>query len=105
MGEVILRAWQRGARFDAWGDAFQAEAWETAWREAGLSPDFYARRERGQDEVLPWDHIDVGVRKAFLWKEMERCRAGDVTVDCREKCVGCGVNVALPVSGGNTPCP
>jgi radical SAM family uncharacterized protein len=105
VGKVIHRAWELGARFDAWGDAFRPEAWEQAWRESGLSPDFYARRPRSQDEILPWDHIDTGMRKAFLWQEMERCREGIATPDCRNGCVGCGVNIALPLEGGDTLCP
>jgi radical SAM superfamily enzyme YgiQ (UPF0313 family) len=105
VGRVIHRAWELGARFDAWGDAFRPDAWEQAWREAGLSPEFYARRPRTLDEILPWDHIDTGVRKAFLWQEMERCRQGISTPDCRDGCVGCGVNATLAMAGGNTLCP
>lgn len=105
VGRVIHRAWELGARFDAWGDAFRPAAWEEAWREAGLSPEFYARRPRTPDEVLPWYPIDTGVRKAFLWQEMERCRQGVSTPDCRDGCVGCGVNATLALAGGNTLCP
>ncbi len=105
VGEVIHRAWQLGARFDAWGDAYRPEAWEQAWRDAGLSPEFYGRRPRSRDEALPWDHIDIGVRKEFLWRERERCRAATPTPDCREGCVGCGVNAALPLAGGTALCP
>jgi len=105
VGQVIHRAWQLGARFDAWGDAFRPEAWEQGWREAGLDPNFYARRQKSRDETLPWDHIDVGVRKAYLWRELESCRAGETTPDCRAGCAGCGVNIALRVEGGTTLCP
>ncbi|MDH7490275.1 MAG: TIGR03960 family B12-binding radical SAM protein [Anaerolineae bacterium] len=105
VGAVIYRAWQLGARFDAWGDAYRPEAWEQAWRDAGLSPEFYGRRPRDRDEALPWDHIDIGVRKEFLWRERERCRAATPTPDCREGCVGCGVNAALPLAGGTALCP
>jgi radical SAM family uncharacterized protein len=105
VGRVIHRAWELGARFDAWGDAFRAKTWEDAWRESGLSPDFYARRPRDKDETLPWDHIETGIARAFLWQEMERCREGVPTPDCREGCVGCGVNATLPTDGGNTLCP
>jgi radical SAM family uncharacterized protein len=105
VGRVIHRAWELGARFDAWGDAFRSQAWEQAWRDSGLSPDFYARRPRHLDEVLPWDHVDTGVRKEFLWQEMERCGESVATPDCRDGCVGCGVNTALSLEGGNTLCP
>ncbi len=105
VADVVYRAWQLGARFDAWGDAYKPDAWEQAWREAGLSPDFYGRRPRAKGEALPWDHIDIGVRKEFLWHEAERCRAALTTPDCREGCVGCGVNAALPLVGGTALCP
>ena len=105
VADVIYRAWQLGARFDAWGDAYRPEAWEQAWRECGLSPEFYGRRPRDRDEALPWDHIDIGVRKEFLWREAERCRAAMPTPDCREGCVGCGVNATLPLAGGTALCP
>lgn len=105
VSDVIYRAWQLGARFDAWGDGYRPEAWEQAWRECGLSPEFYGRRPRDKDEVLPWDHIDIGVRKTFLRREAERCRAALPTPDCREGCVGCGVNATLPLAGGSALCP
>lgn len=105
VADVIYRAWQLGARFDAWGDAYRPEAWEQAWRECGLSPEFYGRRPRDREEALPWDHIDIGVRKEFLWREAERCRAAMPTPDCREGCVGCGVNATLPLAGGTALCP
>lgn len=92
LGQVIRRAWQSGAKFDAWDEFFDEGLWWRAFTEAGLDPNFYARRERAFDEVLPWDHIDVGVRKEFLIGEYSRSLQGETTIDCREGCVDCGVS-------------
>jgi radical SAM family uncharacterized protein len=91
VAEAVYCAWRRGARFDAWGDQFKPEAWWAAFDEAGLSPDFYARRQRALDEVLPWDHINVGVSKRFLAREWEKSQRGETTPGCVEECVGCGI--------------
>lgn len=95
LGAVILDTWRAGARFDGWQEQFQVQCWREAFARAGLDPDFYIRRARTFEEVLPWDHIDAGVFKRFLWREYQRGLAGDVTPDCRVGCVGCGVNVAF----------
>ena len=92
LGQVIHRAWQLGARFDAWDELFDENLWWRAFAEVGLDPNFYARRERSLDEVLPWDHIDVGVRKEFLIEEYQRSLRGETTIDCRQGCVDCGVS-------------
>ncbi len=91
LGRVIRRAWELGARFDAWSETFEAGRWHRALAEVGLDPNFYAYRQRPFGEVWPWDHIDVGVRPAFLWAEYERSLRGQVSVDCRERCLYCGV--------------
>ena len=58
--------------------------------ESGLSMEFYAARPRAYDEVLPWDHLDYGVTKAFLIRENQKARAAQTTPNCKEKCAGCG---------------
>ncbi len=91
LADVIEAAWRRGAKFDAWGDHFNYDAWMAAFEEVGLDPDWYARRERSLDEVLPWDHISVGVTKEFLKQEYLHALQGAVIDDCREYCYSCGI--------------
>ncbi len=89
LSKVIELAVKKGCKFDGWDEFFLADKWEEAFREAGLSPEFY-RRERSYDEILPWDKIDIGVTKEFLMKENENAKKAIVTPNCREKCSGCG---------------
>jgi len=91
MAEVIFRAWQAGARFDAWREHFAYETWLQAFEEAGLDPAFYTHRERPIDETLPWDHIDVGVKKQYLTEDYLWSLQGRTRVDCRERCFACGI--------------
>jgi len=91
LGRVIMEAWGLGARFDAWGEHFKIEVWQEAFVRAGLEPDFYLHRERSFQEILPWDHIKTGVTKAFLKREWIKAKEENLTPDCREKCIECGV--------------
>jgi len=92
LGKVIYRAWQLGSTFDAWDEHFNYENWLRAFAEAGLEPDFYAKRERSLDEPLPWAHIDVGISTEFLKQEYQHAIDGRVTPDCRtEVCNACGL--------------
>jgi hypothetical protein len=91
MGDVIQRAWEHGARMEGWGEHFNFGAWQAAFADLGLDMDWYARRARSGDEVLPWDHISAGVHKRFLWEEYEHSIAGGVVDDCREHCFSCGI--------------
>jgi len=90
LGAVILGAYRRGARFDAWTEEFRPEAWREAFREAGIDPAGYLR-ERDPADPLPWDMVDAGIERAFLLSERERMRSGETTPDCRtEICSACG---------------
>jgi radical SAM family uncharacterized protein len=96
LADVIEAAWRKGARFDGWSETFDLRFWFEAFEECGLDPADYTRARR-PDEALPWDLIDVGVTKSFLWKE--RCAAYDaqLTPDCRKGCCGCGLNCDMTV--------
>ncbi len=95
VGGVIEEVWKNGGRLDSWTDYFSMDRWLEAFAECGLSPEFYALRRRGNDELFPWDVIDVGVTKKYLAREREEAYAGRVTPDCRVKCMGCGANRLL----------
>ncbi len=92
LGKAIWNAWKMGCKFDSWEEFFDFDKWKQAIADAGLTMEFYASRERSADEIMPWDHIDVGVSKAFLRREYERASRAEVTPNCREKCAGCGAN-------------
>lgn len=89
---VIEEAYRRGCLFDAWTDWFQEDVWEQVLSDKNVSREFYNYRERGKDEVFPWDFIDIGVTKEFLYREYERAGQEIVTPNCREKCTGCGAH-------------
>jgi len=91
LGQVIQRAWQLGAKFDAWGENDNMPLWRQAFTDIGVDSDFYAYRERGLDEILPWDHIHTGVTKAFLRRDLEWSKLGKTRKDCREQCYSCGI--------------
>ena len=88
--QVIRRAYEKGALYDAWSETFHQNIWIEAFEETGISLDFYTLRERSTDELLPWDFIDAGVTKKFLIREWERAQEGKVTPNCRMDCSGCG---------------
>lgn len=92
LSKVVVRAFELGAKFDGWGEFFDLDIWEQAFKETGIDPHFYANRERSYDEILPWDFIDIGVTKEFLIEENEKAVNGVLTKDCRSTCTGCGVN-------------
>ena len=90
LSALLYRAWQLGCRFDGWTEHFDFAKWQQAFADTGLSMAFYANRERSYDEVLPWDHISVGVTKKFLMNEREKAMRAETTPNCRQKCSGCG---------------
>lgn len=90
--EVIIRAVEKGCKFDGWSEYFRYDLWMEAFEELGIDPLFYNMRKREYTEVLPWDHIDTGVTKEFFIRESKKANAGETTPHCREKCAGCGVS-------------
>ena len=95
LGPVIETAVRSGARLDGWDEYFNYAKWYAAFRECGIEESFYTTRGYGEDELLPWDPIDVGVSKKFLLRERRRAYEGVVTPDCRHGCAGCGANKLL----------
>ena len=95
LGPVIETAVKSGARLDGWDEYFNYAMWYDAFRKCGIEESFYTTRGYGEDEVLPWDTIDVGVTKKFLQRERSRAYAETITPDCREGCAGCGANCLL----------
>ena len=91
LGKVIRRAWELGCKFDAWQDRHQHDKWLQAFDESGLDPGFYSFRERGLDEIFPWDHIDAGVHKKFLKDDYLMSIKQETRVDCRDQCFACGI--------------
>lgn len=89
--KVLLRAWQRGCKFDGWSEFFHYDAWLAAFADCGIDPADYACRRIDVDAPLPWDHINHGVSKAFLRDEYEKALRGETTGDCRGGCKACGV--------------
>ncbi len=86
----ILKAYQKGCIFDAWGEYYKHNVWMETFAECSIDTGFYTTRERSLDEIFPWDFIDCGVSKEFLKREWQRALAGQVTPNCQQQCSGCG---------------
>jgi len=95
LGPVIETAVKSGARLDGWDEYFNYAKWYDAFRQCGIEEDFYTTRGYGEDEILPWDSIDIGVTKKFFRLERKRAYEGRVTPDCRHGCAGCGASCLL----------
>ena len=95
LGAVIEMAVRNGARLDGWDEYFNYAKWYAAFRECGIEENFYTVRGYSEEEILPWDTVDVGVNKEFLLRERRRAYEGVVTPDCRHGCSGCGANKLL----------
>jgi radical SAM family uncharacterized protein len=93
LSDVLVSAFEKGAKFDGWSEHFKFEIWEEALKECGVDGDFYSYRDRSYGEILPWDFIDIGVDKEFLIKENEKAKSASLTPDCRLGCTLCGMNV------------
>lgn len=91
LSPVIETAWRNGAKFDAWQDQFKKDAWLNAFSGESIDPAFYTHRERSNDEILPWDHISMGVSRKFLARENELSKMQKVQNDCSETCHACGI--------------
>ena len=90
VGKLIEEVYRLGAIYDSWSDQFDNDKWMQAFENTGIDIGFYNLRERYEDEVFPWDFIDIGVTKKFLRKEWDKAMKGEVTPNCRMQCSGCG---------------
>lgn len=95
--DALVKVYEKGGIFAAWSEFFDDNIWQEAFAEAGIDQDFYTIRERAEDELFPWDFIDAGVTKQFLLREWHAAHAETVTLNCRQKCAGCG---AMKYKGG-----
>ncbi|WP_299994747.1 TIGR03960 family B12-binding radical SAM protein [uncultured Clostridium sp.] len=91
--DVLIKAFERGAKFDGWSEYFNMDIWNEAISECNLDPEFYVYRERDYDEILPWDFIDIGVNRKYLERENEKAKKAELTKNCLEGCTGCGINI------------
>lgn len=97
LSQVIYDAYKAGCMFDSWSEYFKYDVWMEMFQKNEINPLFYTAREREEDELFPWDFIDIGVSKTFLWREYQQGKQEVVTPNCRQKCAGCG---AMKFGGG-----
>lgn len=90
VAEVILKAYQKGCIYDAWGEYYKNDIWLETFRECSVDIGFYTTRERSLDELFPWDFLDCGVNKEFLKREWLRAQKEEVSPNCKVQCQGCG---------------
>ncbi|HZK00669.1 MAG TPA: TIGR03960 family B12-binding radical SAM protein [Tissierellaceae bacterium] len=91
LSKALLEAWKKGCRFDGWSEHFDYDKWLQAFEDSDIDGDFYARRDREKDEIFPWDFIDIGVSKKYLYKEYQKAMSAETSNDCRLACTGCGI--------------
>ncbi|RQD70619.1 MAG: TIGR03960 family B12-binding radical SAM protein [Tindallia sp. MSAO_Bac2] len=101
LSEVLIRAYEKGCRFDGWMEHFKFDKWMEAFEELEINPEKYTQGTKSTDTALPWDHIDALVTKEFLIREYNKALNAETTPHCRQKCTGCGLQT---VEGGGI-CP
>ena len=95
LGAVIETAFRNGSFFDTWEEYFDYDRWLAAFAACGIDPDFYNYRAMSLEETAPWDHMDVGVSRAFLAREYQKALRAETTPPCNRQCSGCGANKLL----------
>lgn len=88
---LIEKAWSLGCRLDGWSEVFDFEKWKMAMELTGIDAEYLAKKTYEKSDTLPWDYIDIGITKEFLWKEYEKALSGGITPDCRNICHNCGL--------------
>lgn len=91
LSKVLVKAFEKGCKFDGWQEYFKFDLWMEAFKECNLEPEFYNYRKRSIEEILPWDFIDIGVTKEYLISELKKAGKEELTQDCRQGCTGCGM--------------
>ena len=99
LGDVIEQVYRRGKGRDAWSEHMSFDVWNTALSDNGLDGEFYSARRRTESEILPWEHLDYGVNRDFLWRENTRAYESKTTPHCRNACSKCGAD-SLASEGG-----
>ncbi|MDR0812773.1 MAG: TIGR03960 family B12-binding radical SAM protein [Oscillospiraceae bacterium] len=102
LSPVLERVWRDGGNLEGWSENFSFERWQNAMTDSGLELSFYTERQRGKDEILPWQTISIGVDASFLLKEAVRAETAATTPNCRESCSACG---AAELCAENSVCP
>ena len=97
LSEVIYHSWKNGAKFDAWREHFRFDIWESAFNVSGIDPYSYSHKSYDSEIIFPWDHIDIGVTKQFLFQEYEKSKQGILTEDCRIRCTMCGIQTRYDI--------
>jgi len=111
LSQVLLKAYELGCKFDGWNEYFKVDKWQEAFAITNIDPTFYANRPQELEETLPWEHIDSGVTKDFLWQEYQKALQGQETPDCKQtqKCNQCGLEKeclpTTPITYSRTPNP
>jgi radical SAM family uncharacterized protein len=92
VADAVQRAFELGARFDGWDECFDYDLWMRAFAETGVDVSWYTTRLRDESETFPWDHLDSGLEREWLWKDWEDAVTGAEVEDCRwTPCYDCGV--------------
>lgn len=92
LSKALIKGWELGCKFDGWTEHFKFGKWLQAFEEVGIDPHFYANRPFGFEEILPWEHLSVGVTKEYMLGEYQKALAVQTTSDCRyDQCPQCGL--------------
>ena len=103
LGKVVLAAYKNGCTFDGWDNLFNEQGWKKAFDDCGIHAEQFVQ-ERAEDELLPWDFIDMMIDKKFLLSEREKALAGKVTGSCLSGCKACGIQKHCPAARGEYDC-
>ncbi|MEW6162914.1 MAG: TIGR03960 family B12-binding radical SAM protein [Nitrospirota bacterium] len=98
LAPLIEKAWSLGCRLDGWSEVFDSEKWKRAMDLTGIDAAVFAKKTYEESDILPWNNIDIGLTKEFLWREKQKALSGDITPDCRKICQNCGLGCETSVT-------